>query len=280
MNVLSLMGPVFVFDLDLRSNRSDNCDAMPRSSISPAADDNPTGEVRLSSPLISIDQLHFTYAQGETHAFSLEVDHLEIGNSEHVACIGPSGTGKTTLINLIAGILTPESGRITFGCTTISNLDDARRRALRISSIGLVFQEFELLEYVTAFDNILLPYFISDTLRLTPDIRARAARLAESMRISHVLHRRPKRLSQGERQRVAICRSMITEPKLIIADEPTGNLDPETADVTLDLLFNEIKKRNAALLMVTHNHSVLDRFQRIIDMTGLNSTYSTPTSNN
>jgi len=252
---------------------------MPPSSISPAADDDAARVVHRRSPLISIDQLLFTYAQVERHAFSLKVDRLEIGNSEHVACIGPSGTGKTTLINLIAGILTPECGRITFDGTTISNLDDARRRALRISSIGLVFQEFELLEYVTALDNILLPYLISDTLRRTPDIRVRAARLAESMRISHVLHRRPKRLSQGERQRVAICRSMITEPKLIIADEPTGNLDPETADITLDLLFNEIRKRDATLLMVTHNHSVLDRFQRIIDMTELNATCSTPILN-
>ena len=212
--------------------------------------------------MIRIRDLSFTYGEGE---FGLDVPSLDIAPRERVACIGPSGTGKTTLINLIAGILLPDAGEIELDGKPISSLDDSARRNCRISTIGMVFQQFELLGYLTAEDNILLPYHVSK-LTLTADVRERAHRLAESMGLGHTLRRGPDHLSQGERQRVAICRALVTEPRLVICDEPTGNLDPATAETALDLLFRQIDERDATLVMVTHNHQILDRFDRIVDM--------------
>jgi len=215
--------------------------------------------------IIELHDVRFNYESGGRRTFALNIGALSVRSREHVACIGPSGTGKTTLINLISGIFVPDSGRVMLH-GEISSLDEDARRRLRIANIGLVFQEFELLEYLSALDNILLPYHISSHLTMTREIRERADRLAGAMRINHVLKRDPKRLSQGERQRVAICRALVTEPKLVIADEPTGNLDPETAEITLDLLFEQVREHGATLLMVTHNHGVLNRFERTIDI--------------
>ena len=216
--------------------------------------------------MIAIEDLRFTYGDG---GFDLAVDDLTIDSGEHVACIGPSGTGKTTLVNLIAGILVPERGRVSVDGEDVGLLTDGERRRFRISNIGLVFQEFELLEYLSALENILLPYHVTPHLSLDPSVTERARVLADSMGIDHVLARRPRRLSQGERQRVAICRALVTEPKLLMCDEPTGNLDPCTAGATLDLLFARVTECAATLLMVTHNHGVLDRFGRVIDVTEL-----------
>lgn len=215
------------------------------------------------SPMIRLDGVRFDYGPG---SFGLEVGQCEIGRHQHVACIGPSGTGKTTLAHLIVGILTPLEGRVWIGDVALSELSESERRAQRISRIGMVFQDLELLEYLSALDNILLPYHVTDRLRLSDEVRARAHRLAEEAGIAHALWRSPKRLSQGERQRVAICRALVTEPELVICDEPTGNLDPDTARVILDLLFAQSKAHAEALLMVTHDHSILDRFDAVIDV--------------
>lgn len=206
------------------------------------------------------------FAYGGAGAFALRVPALDIAPGKAVACIGPSGCGKTTLINLIAGIITPARGEVRVGSTAVSALGDAARRAFRASRIGMVFQEFELLEYLSALDNILLPYRISAGLRVTRETRERARTLAQDCGIEHTLGRRPRRLSQGERQRVAICRALITLPELVLCDEPTGNLDPRTAATTLDLLFRRVRAAGATMVMVTHNHGVLDRFDEVIDL--------------
>src|SRR5690606_1065120 len=146
----------------------------------------------------------------------------------------------------------------------LSSASESRRRRVRLRTVGMVFQEFELLEYLTGLQNILLPY----TLGLPPDSgeRDRAVELARACGIERTLGRRPRRLSQGERQRVAICRALVAEPKLVVADEPTGNLDPRAGAAVLDLLLEQAAARSAAVVMVTHNHTVLDRFGRVIDM--------------
>lgn len=220
-------------------------------------------------PMVLLESVRFAYP-GPT-GFSLFVPRLSIGRGERVACIGPSGTGKTTLINLIAGILPPHEGRVEVDGREISSLDESQRRLMRIERIGMVFQEFELLEYLSAEDNVLLPFHVSGRLRLTSSVRARAKALGTATGIRHVLRRRPGRLSQGERQRVAICRALVTQPSLILCDEPTGNLDPVTANSTLDLLFGQVAEHDATLLMVTHNHSILARFDRVIDVSEFGS---------
>lgn len=212
--------------------------------------------------MIQISDLKFSYPSG---GFHLEVDELSIKGGEAVAVIGASGTGKTTLLNLMAGVMVPDHGRVLTNGMEVSALDDVKRRDFRIQNIGLIFQEFELLEYLNVMDNILLPYRISSALTLTKDAVARAGQLAEAVGMADKLKRPIRRLSQGERQRVAICRALVTEPPLLLADEPTGNLDPENTVTVLDNLFGYVREHGTTLVSVTHERDHLDRFDRVID---------------
>ncbi|MAB77895.1 MAG: ABC transporter ATP-binding protein [Planctomycetes bacterium] len=202
--------------------------------------------------------------------FELRVDELAARRGEAVACIGPSGCGKTTLVHLIAGILVSNNGTVQLDGTDLSTLNERERRARRIRTIGMVFQEFELLEYLSALDNILLPYHVADELQLDADVRGRARELASEMGISDLLARKPKKLSQGERQRVALCRALVTQPKLLICDEPTGNLDPKNAETIVELLLRQAREHAATVFMVTHDHGLLKRFDRVVDVRNLN----------
>lgn len=213
--------------------------------------------------MIEVRGLRFRYGEG---GFRLEVPQLRIARGEKVAFIGPSGAGKTTLVYLLAGILTPQAGQISVDGIELAEKTDRQLRDFRISRIGFVFQEFELLEYLSLRDNMLLPYYINDTLPLTPEVHKTAEALAGSMNLGDKLRRFPKTLSHGEKQRVAICRALMTAPEILIADEPTGNLDSATAGVILSLLLREVEQRQATLLMVTHNHALLDAFDRAIDI--------------
>jgi ABC-type lipoprotein export system ATPase subunit len=215
---------------------------------------------------VEIVDLHFAYPGG---TFSLTVPDLAITAGEHVACIGASGSGKSTLINLICGIAVPDSGTIRVGGHVVTSLGDSERRAMRITEIGMVFQEFELLEYLSGRDNILLPYHVSRALVIDRAARDRADQNAATLGNASLLRRGPRRLSQGERQRLAIARALVTRPAMLVCDEPTGNLDPGNAGRMLDLLFDQVRERDATLLMVTHDHSVLDRFDRVVDMRDL-----------
>jgi putative ABC transport system ATP-binding protein len=212
--------------------------------------------------MIRIQALEYRYPTGD---FQLSVPELIIGSGEKVAVIGPSGSGKTTLLNLISGILIPDSGRVFLDDTPINELDDTERRNLRITRIGFVFQDFELMDYLNIFDNILHPFRITAALKLDRQVRNQACDLAEQMGIGNKLNRRPDDLSQGEKQRAAICRALLTEPDLVLADEATGNLDPENKTRILDLLFETISTLDATLLAVTHDHELLTRFDRTVD---------------
>ncbi len=211
---------------------------------------------------VGIRDLRFGYGEG---GFRLHVPQLSVKNGEALALIGPSGSGKTTLLHLIAGIAVPQSGEFVTGGVEVSRLGDRERREFRIRNIGLVFQEFELLEYLNVLDNVLLPYRIHPALRIDPEVRERARRLADEVGIGALLDRYVTRLSQGERQRVAICRALVTEPAILLADEPTGNLDPESKERVLDILFACAGRTGATLVAVTHDHDVLPRFERVVD---------------
>ncbi len=229
--------------------------------IAPTCVDEPTAG-SFAGPMIQLAELQFGYREGD---FALRVPKLEVRQRERVALIGPSGCGKTTLLHLIAGIAVPESGRVRTNGVDVTALDDDARRDFRIRSIGLVFQEFELLEYLSVLDNILLPYRINPSLRLETPVRERAESLARRVGIGDKLARMATRLSHGEKQRVAVCRALIAEPELILADEPTGNLDPENKNRVLDILINYAEEHAATLLMVTHDRDLLGRFERVID---------------
>jgi len=151
----------------------------------------------------------------------------------------------------------------------LATRSDAQRRRFRIARIGMVFQDFELLEYLTVRDNVLLPYRINRALRLDGSVRERAAQLAEAVGLGDKLDRHPGSLSHGERQRLAICRAMMVEPAILIADEPTGNLDAKTARQTLQIMFAQVGRSGATFLMVTHDATLLDGFDRVVDVTEL-----------
>ena len=210
--------------------------------------------------MIGIDSLEFRYPGGE---FCLSVPQFK--SEKKVAVIGPSGSGKTTLLNLIAGILTPAKGTVNVDNVNVSELADAGRRNFRITNMGFVFQDFELLDYLNVLDNILHPYRITGALILNKEVRVRASELAEQMGIGDKLKRHVNDLSQGEKQRTAICRALLTKPKLILADEATGNLDPVNKTRILDLLFRSVEDYDTTLLAVTHDYELLKRFDRVVD---------------
>lgn len=211
---------------------------------------------------VAISNLEFRYGEGD---FALRIPELQVARGEALAFVGPSGSGKTTLLHLIAGIVAPVEGRIVTEGVEVSALSEPARRDFRVGAIGLVFQEFELLDYLSVFDNIVLPYRINSTLRLDGRVRARAHELADRLGIAKLLGRRPAQLSQGERQRVAVCRALVVDPPLLLADEPTGNLDPANKLRVLDLLFDVARERGATLVTVTHDHELLPHFDRVLD---------------
>ena len=212
--------------------------------------------------MIQIQDLTFYYRLGE---FSLNIEAFSVVKGEKVAVIGPSGSGKTTLLNLVGGIVTPMKGVVSVDQIKVNELNDAGRRDFRVANIGFVFQDFELLDYLNVLDNILHPYRITGALSLNKEVRSRALVLAKEMGIGDKLRRHANDLSHGEKQRVAICRALLPRPKLILSDEATGNLDPDNKMLILDLLFRSVEQHDATLLAVTHDHELLNRFDRIVD---------------
>lgn len=212
--------------------------------------------------MIKIDDLEFGYANSN---FKLCIPKLVVNKEEKIAVIGPSGSGKTSLLKLLSGILIPDKGLVELDGVCINQLSDANRRNFRVNHIGFIFQDFELMDYLSVSDNILHPFRISNALKLNKSVMLRATQLAEELGIGYKIKHYPGTLSQGEKQRTAICRAMITSPQLILADEATGNLDPANKHKIIDALFSSVEASKAMLVAVTHDHEVLDRFDRVID---------------
>lgn len=213
--------------------------------------------------LILIENLSFNYSNDE---FKLELTELKIKQKEKVALIGKSGCGKTTLAQLIAGIFQPDKGLVKFKHQNLTQLTKNELCQFRLKKIGFIFQNFELLEYLNVKDNILLPTILSSPAAKKSLI---LKELAVNLGIEKKLKRYPAQLSQGEKQRVAICRSLLNKPELIIADEPTGNLDPITTKEIMDLLIKQVDKYESTLIMVTHDQSLLNKFDRVINLDSL-----------
>ena len=211
--------------------------------------------------MISINQLTFTYGDG---TFRLRIPQLTLESGRAAVIVGPSGSGKTTLLNLIAGILPGSGGEIRVGNTDVHRLNDNERRLFRLQNIGQVFQDFQLIDYLNVLDNVLLPCRIHPSVTVTKTLRERASLLLQSVEMLSFARRSVTRLSQGERQRVAICRALLLSPQVVLADEPTGNLDPVNAERIVRLLRTETSRFGATLMMVTHDHSLLPQFDQII----------------
>jgi len=211
--------------------------------------------------MISINQLTFTYGDG---TFWLRIPQLTLESGRSAVIVGPSGSGKTTLLNLIAGILPGSGGEIRVGSIDVRRLNDNERRLFRLQHVGQVFQDFQLIDYLNVLDNVLLPCRIHPAVNVTKTLRERASLLLRSVEMSSFERRSVTRLSQGERQRVAICRALLLSPQVVLADEPTGNLDPVNAERIVRLLRTETSRSGATLIMVTHDHSLLPQFDQVI----------------
>ena len=212
--------------------------------------------------MIKVNDVQFAYPHS---GFQLNIEQLHVLVGEKVAVVGPSGSGKTTLLNLICGICVPDKGSVQVHGQQVGSMSDAGRRSFRVQNIGSIFQQFELVQYLSVRDNILLPYWINKSLVLDNSVRERADELAENTGIADKLNRRVTRLSQGEQQRVAICRALLTRPSLILADEPTGNLDPRNKQRILELLFKQCAGGEITLVAVTHDTNILKGFDRTVD---------------
>ena len=216
--------------------------------------------------MLELRELDFVYpGQG----FELSVPELILHPGETIALLGPSGSGKTTLLNLLAGILTPASGKVLLNGHNLSLLTERQRRQHRLRHMGMIFQSFELLDYLDVRDNILLQGRLCRTQTADDNLELQARQIADDLGLGDKWERNSQALSQGERQRVAVCRALLLDPSLVLADEPTGNLDPDNKLVVLRKLVANCKQHQRILLTVTHDHSLLSEFDRVIEMASL-----------
>jgi putative ABC transport system ATP-binding protein len=214
--------------------------------------------------MLRIRKLNKTYRGATIRHVLADID-LDLGAGEYVAIMGESGIGKSTLLNLIAGLDTPDSGSISIAGTELSALDDHARTLLRRRDIGFVFQAFHLLPRLSVAQNVALPLYLLGIAREEAADRAHA--MLERLRLADHAEDLPRALSSGQMQRVAIGRALIHRPRLVLADEPTGNLDPDNAALVLDLLQRELAATNAAALLVTHSHAAAATAQRTLALT-------------
>jgi putative ABC transport system ATP-binding protein len=189
---------------------------------------------------------------------------LQLQAGEYIAVMGESGSGKSTLLNLIAGLDTPDRGRIVIEGTDLASLDDAERTKLRRAKMGFVFQAFHLLPHLSVGRNVALPLALNG-IHGEP-ARQRVAEVLSAVGLEHRAHSSPSELSGGEMQRVAVARALVHRPKLVLADEPTGNLDANSAQEVLQLLCRQLKRDNAAGILVTHSLAAASTADRIWQM--------------
>jgi len=208
--------------------------------------------------------LRKTYRFGDTEVEALREITMEIAEREFIAVWGPSGSGKSTLCNLIGLLDAPSSGEVIVAGQAASGLCDAKRSELRNASIGFVFQSFNLVPVLSALENVMLPLQILGIPKAEAAKRAR--HLLEEVELAERLHHRPQKMSGGQQQRVAIARALVTDPALVIADEPTANLDTRNANLIIDLMRRINRDRGAAFVFSTHDDRLLDRVDRRVHL--------------
>lgn len=208
-----------------------------------------------------------TYREPDGRRFEvLNIDHFQLQKGEQVVLVGSSGGGKTTLLNVISGISTPDSGKVVVDGIDITTLPEMHRDRLRAERIGFVFQTFNLLPAFTAYENVLLGMSFSSK-------RANAGRARELLSLvglEHRLSHRPSQLSVGEQQRVAVARALANQPALLLADEPTANVDVANQDLILKLIRDACGENNVSLLMVTHAMEVANQFDKVVNLPDFN----------
>lgn len=213
--------------------------------------------------VLILENISKSYKQNEGYLEIIKDSSLFVRSKETVAFVGPSGAGKTTLLQICGLLDTPTSGEIYINNQNIKNLTDIQKTIIRRDNIGFVFQFHHLLPEFSVLENVILPGLVKATEK-KKNIEERAKIILNDLGLSSKINNRPYQLSGGERQRVAIARAIINNPSIILADEPTGNLDPENADVVFNLLLKIVHDYNSSLLMVTHNVDLAKKLDRII----------------
>jgi putative ABC transport system ATP-binding protein len=215
-------------------------------------------------PIITAEHLSKVYRAGKVEVPALRNVSFTVEPGEFVSIVGPSGSGKSTLFYILGGLTRPTSGRVIIDGADFSSLSDAERTRMRQTKIGFVFQKFNLLPTLTAIQNIEIAYEISE--RKEPLDRSYLDRLTKLLGIGGRLEHRPSELSGGEQQRVALARALITHPAIVLADEPTGNLDSKNSDAVLEMLSRSNRELKQTVLMITHNPEAAAIADRILHM--------------
>ncbi|MDP2072027.1 ABC transporter ATP-binding protein [Methylotenera sp.] len=210
------------------------------------------------SPIIQAQNLTYEFISYDNHIRVLQNLNLSILTGEQVAIIGSSGSGKSTLLSLLAGLDVPTSGSVQIQSKPFSSLDEDGRAAIRAKNMGFVFQSFQLLPSLTALENVMLPL----QLKSNPNAKVLSLEALKKVGLSERVQHYPKQLSGGEQQRVAIARAFATQPSILFADEPTGNLDNTTGQVIIELLFKMNREAGTTLVLVTHDVHLANRCQR------------------
>jgi putative ABC transport system ATP-binding protein len=214
-------------------------------------------------PLITLDDVRKVYQLGETQVEALRGSDVDIEEGEFVAVMGPSGSGKSTLMNMIGALDVPTSGEVVIGDEEIAEMDPDELALLRSKKVGFIFQEFNLINSMNAWQNVALPMVFRGVPKKEREERAR--KLLEDVGLGDRVEHRPSELSGGQRQRVSIARSLANDPDIVLADEPTGNLDTETGGKIMDLL-TELNEEGKTIIMVTHDPKDAEYADRVIQI--------------
>jgi len=214
--------------------------------------------------LLEVKGLEKTYHQGDEHLTIFQNLGLKLDAGEIVALVGSSGAGKSTLLQLIGLLDKPSAGQIFMSGRDVSGLDDEQRTLLRRHYIGFVYQFHYLQPEFSALENVMIPQMIKDV--DAKEARKKATTLLSDMGLAHRLNHRPARLSGGEQQRVAIARALANDPKVLLADEPTGNLDPKTADDVFEMLIDKARNSGIGAIIATHNMDLAQKMDRILEL--------------
>ncbi len=218
----------------------------------------------MTSKALEVEGLTKIYGEGHTAVTAVSEASLDLAGNEFVGLLGPSGSGKTTLISMIGALLTPTDGSVRIGGEDISGMSKKEQTRFRANRIGFVFQAFNLVPFLTARENLTVMANVSDLSK--KEIGDRADQLLEELGLADRRDNLPEQLSGGERQRVAIGRALVTDPDLILVDEPTASLDTELGKAVVEMLAKEIKERNKAGIMVTHDLRMVEYTDRTIEI--------------
>ena len=216
------------------------------------------------NPILHVSQLCKSFTQGDKDVQVLTRINMEVSAGEKIAILGQSGSGKSTLLSLLGGLDNPDSGTIHISGVNLAEMSEDERSKTRSQKLGIVFQQYHLMRNLTAVENVGLPLEILNT----PNHRELAHKAIAEVGLSHRTSHFPSEMSGGECQRIAIARAMVTQPSLILADEPSGNLDQKTGEEVMNLLFNLCTEHQTTLLLVTHNHELAKRCDRTMQLTG------------